>query len=120
MVQNLPSERKLPMGKVQKKTNNSAVLASHTYIKLTLVSFFFYFFFAPFPLRIFRLLGVGKNACMCIHSLPDSEGRKDNSLREKMSGTYLKGRELYQTNNILCPPNNISTLSVSFCQPEDT
>ena len=52
VVQNLPSERKLPMGKVQKKvkkTNNSAFLATHTYIKLTLVSFFFTFFFAPSP-----------------------------------------------------------------------
>ena len=45
MVQNLPSERKLPMGKVQKKikkTNNSAFSATHTYIKLTLVSFFYF------------------------------------------------------------------------------
>ena len=52
VVQNLPSERKLPMGKVQKKvkkTNNSAFSATHTYIKLTLVSFFFYFFYAPSP-----------------------------------------------------------------------
>ena len=51
MVQNLPSERKLPMGKVQKKgkkTNNSAFSATHTYIKLTLVSFFL-LFFAPSP-----------------------------------------------------------------------
>ena len=48
VVQNLPSERKLPMGKVQKKTNNSAFSATHTYIKLTLVSFF-YFFYAPSP-----------------------------------------------------------------------
>ena len=53
VVQNLPSERKLPMGKVQKKskkkTNNSAFSATHTYIKLTLVSFF-YFFFMHLPL----------------------------------------------------------------------
>ena len=53
VVQNLPSERKLPMGKVQKKskkkTNNSAFSATHTYIKLTLVSFFYFFFYAPFP-----------------------------------------------------------------------
>ena len=51
VVQNLPSERKLPMGKVQKKvkkTNNSAFSATHTYIKLTLVSFF-YFFYVPSP-----------------------------------------------------------------------
>ena len=51
VVQNLPSERKLPMGKVQKKvnkTNNSAFSATHTYIKLTLVSFFL-LFFAPCP-----------------------------------------------------------------------
>ena len=41
------------MGKVQKKvkkkTNNSAFSATHTYIKLTLVSFFYVFFYAPFP-----------------------------------------------------------------------
>ena len=52
LVQNLPSERKLTMGKVQKKvkkTNNSAFSATHTYIKLTLVSFFLLFFYAPFP-----------------------------------------------------------------------
>ena len=40
-------------GKVQKKskkeTNNSAFSATHTYIKLTLVSFFYFFFYAPFP-----------------------------------------------------------------------
>ena len=44
VVQNLPSERKLPMEKVQKKvkkkTNNSAFSATHTHIKLTLVIFF--------------------------------------------------------------------------------
>ena len=53
-VQNLPSERKLPMGKVQKKvkkTNNSAFSATHTYIILTLVSFFFFFFLSTFPLH---------------------------------------------------------------------
>ena len=47
VAQNLPSERKLPMGNVQKKvkkTNNSAFSATHTYIKLTLVSFFLLFF----------------------------------------------------------------------------
>ena len=52
MVQNLPSERKLPMRKVQKKvkkTNKSAFSATHTYIKLTLVRFFFTFFHAPSP-----------------------------------------------------------------------
>ena len=52
VVQNLPSERKLPMGKVQKKvkkTNNSAFSATHTYIKLTLVSFFTFFFLCTFP-----------------------------------------------------------------------
>ena len=49
MVQNLPSERKLPMGKVQKKTNNSAFSATHTYIKVTLVSFFSFLFRAPSP-----------------------------------------------------------------------
>ena len=51
VVRNLPSERKLPMGKVQKKvkkTNNSAFSATHTSIKLTLVSFFT-FFYAPSP-----------------------------------------------------------------------
>ena len=40
------------MGKVQKKvkkTNKSAFSATHTYIKLTLVSFFLLFFCAPFP-----------------------------------------------------------------------
>ena len=52
VVQNLPSERKLPMGKVQKKVkkiNNSAFSATHTYIKLTLVSFF-YFLSDPSPI----------------------------------------------------------------------
>ena len=48
VVQNLPSDRKLLIGKVQekskKKTNNSAFSATHTYIKLTLVSFFYFFF----------------------------------------------------------------------------
>ena len=42
------------MGKAQKKvkkTNNSAFSATHTYIKLTLVSFFFTFFYAPSPKR---------------------------------------------------------------------
>ena len=33
------------------KTNNSAFLATHTYIKLTIVRFFFYFFL-QLPLRI--------------------------------------------------------------------
>ena len=53
VVQNLPSERKLPMGKVQKKskkTNNSAFSATHTYIKLTLVIFFTFFFILHLPL----------------------------------------------------------------------
>ena len=52
VVQNLPSERKLPMGKVKKnvkKTNNSVFSATHTYIKLTLVSFMLLLFFAPSP-----------------------------------------------------------------------
>ena len=53
VVQNLPSERKLPMGKVQKKSkkkpNNSAFSATHTCIKLTLVTFFSSFFCAPSP-----------------------------------------------------------------------
>ena len=55
VVQNLPSERKLPMGKVQKKVkknpNNSAFSATHTYIKLTLVRFFLLFYFVHLPLR---------------------------------------------------------------------
>ena len=37
-----------------KKTNNSAFSATHTYIKLTLVSFFLLFFHAPFPKCIQR------------------------------------------------------------------
>ena len=48
------------MEKVQKKvkkTNNSAFSATHTYIKLTLVSFFFTFFLCTFPLKnSFRML----------------------------------------------------------------
>ena len=52
VVQNLPSERKLPMGKVQKKKGKKAFSATHSYIKLTLVSFFFSLFFhAPFPYK---------------------------------------------------------------------
>ena len=55
VVQNLPSERKLTMGKVQKKvkkkTNNSAFLATHTYIKLTLVNFVL-LFLMHLPLRL--------------------------------------------------------------------
>ena len=43
------------MGKVQKKvkkkTNNSTFPATHTYIKLTLVSFFLLFFLCTFPLE---------------------------------------------------------------------
>ena len=35
-----------------KKANNSAFSATHTYIKLTLVSFFYFFFYAPFPKMI--------------------------------------------------------------------
>ena len=50
VVQNLLSERKLPMRKVPKKTNNSAFSATHTYIKLTLVSFFYSFISCTFPL----------------------------------------------------------------------
>ena len=44
------------MGKVQKKvkTNNSAFSATHTYIKLTLVSFFLLFFYAPFPYKLWQ------------------------------------------------------------------
>ena len=50
MVQNLYSERelsiKLLLGeKTKKKTNISPFPATHTYIKLTFVSFFFLFFF---------------------------------------------------------------------------
>ena len=44
------------MGKVQKKvkkTNNSAFSATHTYIKLTLVSFFLLLFLCTFPLGWF-------------------------------------------------------------------
>ena len=40
------------MGKVQKKvkkTNNSAFSATQKYIKITLVSFFYFFFHAPSP-----------------------------------------------------------------------
>ena len=53
-VQNLYSERelsiKLLLGKkTKKKTNISLFSATHTYIKLTFVSFFFLFFCAPFP-----------------------------------------------------------------------
>ena len=53
MVQNLYSERelsiKLLLGeKTRKKTNISPFRATHTYIKLTFV-IFFPFFFAPFP-----------------------------------------------------------------------
>ena len=39
---------KLLLGKKGKKTNISQFLASHAYIKLTFVSFFFLFFCAPF------------------------------------------------------------------------
>ena len=39
------------MGKVQKKTNNSAFSATHTYIKLTLVIFFLLFLHAPSPYK---------------------------------------------------------------------
>ena len=39
--------------KSKKKTNNSTFSATHTYIKLTLVSFFFTFFHAPFPKQPF-------------------------------------------------------------------
>ena len=55
MVENLPSERKLPTGKVQnkvkKKTNNSAFSATYTHIKLTLVSFVLLFFILHLPLK---------------------------------------------------------------------
>ena len=67
VVQNLPSERKLPMGKVQKKvkkTNKSAFSATHTYIKLTLVSFFLLFFYAPFP--------YSKNMNTCSQYVPNT------------------------------------------------
>ena len=61
VVQNLPSERKLPMGKMQKKvkkkTNNSAFSATHTYIKPTLVSFFLLFYFVHLPLTVILSLG---------------------------------------------------------------
>ena len=44
------------MGKVEKKskkkTNNSAFSATHTYIKLTLVSFLLLFFLCTFPLEL--------------------------------------------------------------------
>ena len=36
--------------KIKKKTNNSAFSATHTYIKLTLISFFLLFFLCTFPL----------------------------------------------------------------------
>ena len=60
MVQNLYSERelsiKLLLGeKRKKKTNISPFPATHTYIKLTFVSFFFNFFCAPFPYEAFNL-----------------------------------------------------------------
>ena len=38
--------------KSKKKTNNSAFSATHTYIKLTLVSCFLLFFLCTFPLQI--------------------------------------------------------------------
>ena len=49
------------MGKVQKKvkkTKNSTFSATHTYIKLTLFRFFYFFFYAHFPniLYFIRLL----------------------------------------------------------------
>merc|ERR1712012_478295 len=44
-----------------KKPNNSAFSATHTYIKLTLVSFF-YFFYAPSP-KPQRIWAYEKNAC---------------------------------------------------------
>ena len=46
-------KEKLPMGKVQKKTNNTAFSATHTYIKLTLASLFLLFLFT-FPLVQFE------------------------------------------------------------------
>ena len=43
-----PFGKKIANGEGAKK-NNSAFSATHTYIKLTLVSFFLLFFFAPSP-----------------------------------------------------------------------
>ena len=67
MVQNLYSERelsiKLLLGeKTRKKTNISPFSATHTYIKLTLVSFFFNFFFCTFPLHRFKY--VSSQLCL--------------------------------------------------------
>ena len=41
--------------KIKKKTNNSAFSATHTYIKLTLVSFFLLFYFVHLPLSSISL-----------------------------------------------------------------
>ena len=57
VVQNLPSERKLLMGKVQKKVKKKLTIqhsARHTYIKLTLLSFFFTFFSMHLSLKLIR------------------------------------------------------------------
>ena len=40
---------KCSVGPETAKTNNSAFSATHTYIKLTLVNFFYFFFHAPSP-----------------------------------------------------------------------
>ena len=69
MVQNLYCERKLSIkllsgDKSKKKTNNSTFSATNTYIKLTLVSFFYFFFYAPFPYDIMCLEITFKNRQM--------------------------------------------------------
>ena len=52
MVQNLYSERELSIKLLLgEKTNISPFPATHTYIKLTFVSFFSFFFFWTFPLH---------------------------------------------------------------------
>ena len=52
VVQNLPSERKLPMGKVQKKVKKKLTSVSFMYVCVAEnaeLLVFFYFFFAPSP-----------------------------------------------------------------------
>ena len=79
-VQNLYSEReltiKLLLGKkTEKKTNISPFPATHTYIKLTLVSFFFNYFFLHLSLIIFmgyqhKNMGIDISFCSLFQTFP--------------------------------------------------
>ena len=90
------------MGKVQKKvkkkTNNSAFSATHTYIKLTLVSFFL-LFFCTFPLRYFSIVSfiwAGQNIHIIYHCVPSLKGLREDMDKHLLANPFPEEGEGYR------------------------